>query len=545
MSEAVAAGKPTMMEKMLDSIEKIGNKVPNPVIMFAYLILGIWIISTAMDWFGVGITEEIAVPIGDPVTVSHYEDTPAYYTDGQVVYEIVETRVEAHGLLTVDGLRFIFSQFVSNFTGFTVVGVTFIAMMGAGLAENAGLMNALIRKLVATAPSGLMTFLIVLVGSISSVASDAGYLILVPLSAVAFLALGRNPIAGLTAGFAGVASTFAVNIIPQPTDAMLAEIGNESITLLGLEPMSILNNYFFGVVSMIILCAVAAVLCERVIEPRLGPWDRSQAGDIGGPEAETTGSEKALEAKGLRYSLYGLLAVTALIVALTAPSGAPLRHPETGDILGTTPFMDSLLFIIALFFLVCGIAYGVGAGVIKKADDVVGMIGKTFNSLGGLILMFLMIAQFVAHFNYSNLPSLIAIWLADLLERAGLGAIPLLVGFILVIILLDFILPGAVPKWAIFAPIFIPVFFNLGVAPQTLMAAYRVGDSPVNTLTPLMVYFPFLVSVAQRYRKDVGIGTLISLMLPYAVVMAVVWIILYVLWFVLGIPWGPGYPTNL
>ncbi|MCA9832366.1 MAG: AbgT family transporter, partial [Thermomicrobiales bacterium] len=161
------------------------------------------------------------------------------------------------------------------------------------------------------------------------------------------------------------------------------------------------------------------------------------------------------------------------------------------------------------------------------------------------VLMFLMISQFVAHFNYSNLPSVIAIWLADLLERAGLGAIPLLVGFIIVIILLDFILPGAVPKWAIFAPIFIPVFYNLGVAPQTLMAAYRVGDSPVNTLTPLMVYFPFIVSVAQRYRKDVGIGTLISLMLPYAVVMAVVWIILYVLWFALGIPWGPGYPTNL
>lgn len=545
MSEAVVAQKPTVMEKMLDSIEKVGNKVPNPVIMFAYLILGIWVISTALDWFGVGVTEEIAVPIGDPVTVSRYEDTPAYYTDGDVEYEIVETRIEAHGLLTVDGLRFIFSQFVGNFTGFTVVGVTFIAMMGAGLAENAGLMNALIRKLVATAPSGLITFLIVLVGSISSIASDAGYLILIPLAAVAFIALGRNPIAGLTAGFAGVAATFAVNIIPQPTDAMLAEIGNESITLLGLEPMSILNNYFFGVVSMIVLSVVAAILCERVIEPRLGPWDRSQAGEAGKPEAEMTESEKALEAKGLRFSLYGLLAVTALIVALTAPSGAPLRHPETDDILGNTPFMDSLLFIIALFFLVCGIAYGVGAGVIKKADDVVAMIGKTFNTLGGLILMFLMIAQFVAHFNYSNLPSLIAIWLADLLERAGMGAIPLLVGFIIVIIVLDFILPGAVPKWAIFAPIFIPVFFNLGVAPQTLMAAYRVGDSPVNTLTPLMVYFPFLVSVAQRYKKDVGIGTLISLMLPYAVVMAIVWIILYVLWFVLGIPWGPGYPTNL
>lgn len=545
MSDATLAAKPTAMDKMLDSIERIGNKVPNPVIMFAYLILGIWIISTLLDWAGVGITETIAVPIADPVEVSMYEDTPAYYTDGDVHYELVETRIEAHGLLTVEGLRFIFSNFVSNFTGFTVVGVTFIAMMGAGLSENAGLMGALIRKLVATAPKGLMTFLIVLVGSLSSIASDAGYLILVPLSAVAFMALGRNPIAGLTAGFAGVAATFAVNIIPQPTDAMLAEIGNESITLLGLEPMSILNNYFFGVVSMLLLCVVGAIICERIVEPRLGPWDRSLAGEAGEPEVEMTAAEKVLEAKGLRYSLIGLIATTVLVVAITAPSGAPLRDPVTGDILGNTPFMDSLLFIISLYFLVCGIGYGVGAGVIKKADDVVAMIGKTFNSLGGLILMFLMIAQFVAHFNFSGMPSLIAVWLADLLERAGLGAIPLLVGFIIVIILLDFILPGAVPKWAIFAPIFIPVFFNLGVAPQTLMAAYRVGDSPVNTLTPLMVYFPFIVSIAQRYRKDVGIGTLISLMIPYAVIMAVVWIILYILWFVLGIPWGPGYPTNL
>ena len=533
------------MQRVLDWVERVGNKVPNPVIMFGYLILLIWVISTLLDWFDVGVTEQVAVPITDPAEASYYEDTPAYYQDGEVEYEIIDQRVEVHGLLSIEGIRFIFSRFVSNFTGFTVVGVTFVAMMGAGLAENAGLMNALIRKLVATAPSGLITFLIVLVGSLSSVASDAGYLILIPLAAVAFMALGRNPIAGLTAGFAGVAATFAVNIIPQPTDAMLAEIGNESITPLGLEPLTILNNYYFGVVSMLLLSLVAAIVCERVIEPRLGPWDRSLAGDAAAPEDEQTDAEKTAEAKGLRYALFGLIGTLVLIVVLTAPSGAPLRDPDTGDILGTTPFMDSLLFIIALFFLVCGISYGVGAGVIKKADDVVAMIGKTFNTLGGLVLMFLMIAQFVAHFNYSNLPSVIAIWLADLLERAGLGTIPLLVGFIIVIILLDFILPGAVPKWAIFAPIFIPVFFNLGVAPQTLMAAYRIGDSPVNTLTPLMVYFPFIVSVAQRYRKDVGIGTIISLMLPYAVVMALIWIILYVIWFALGIPWGPGYPTNL
>ena len=189
--------------------------------------------------------------------------------------------------------------------------------------------------------------------------------------------------------------------------------------------------------------------------------------------------------------------------------------------------------------------YGVGAGTVKSADDVIGSITKTFNGLGGLVLMFLMIAQFIAYFNYTHLPPVIAITLADLLERADISAIPLLVGFIIVIFLLDFIIPGVVPKWAIFAPVFIPIFVRLDVAPQTLLAAYRIGDSPVNTLTPLMVYFPFIVTVAQRYRRDAGIGTIISLMIPYALVMSVVWIVLFVVWFLIGIPWGPGYPVDI
>jgi aminobenzoyl-glutamate transport protein len=223
------------------------------------------------------------------------------------------------------------------------------------------------------------------------------------------------------------------------------------------------------------------------------------------------------------------------------PPGAPLRDPDTGGIIGNTPFMDSLLFIIAAFFLVSGICYGAGAGTITSSNDVIGAISKTFSSLGGLVLMFLMIAQFLAYFNYSNLPRVIAVALAELLERAAIPALPLLIAFILVIIVLDFILPGVIPKWAIFAPIFIPIFVRLGVGPQTVLAAYRIGDSPVNTLTPLMVYFPFIVTVAQRYRKDSGVGTIVAIMLPYAALMLVAWVVLFVIWYVLNIPLGPGY----
>lgn len=546
---AVAAG-PTRMEKILDSIERIGNKVPNPVLMFVYLIAFIFVLSTILEWIGVGVTETIAEPV--PVETqqiyyggSLYEVTMAEaYRD--VEYEIHEVTINVQGLLTLEGIRFIFTSFVPNFAGFSVIAVTFIAMMGAGAAEGAGLMNALIRKLVASAPRSIITFLIVLVGGLSSVASDAGYLILIPLAAVAFMSLGRHPLAGMAAGFAGVAATFAVNIIPQPTDAMITEIANEAILLAGLDPLTVVNNYYFGVVSLLLMCLVATVVTEKVIEPRLGPWDRTLAGSaVDTADEELSEEAKVAEAKGLRYALFGFLGTLALVVLVTAPPGAPLRHPETGDIIGNTPFMDSLLFIIALFFLVAGTCFGIGAGTVKSADDVIGFIAKTFGGLGGLVLMFLMIAQFIAYFNYTNLPPVIAIALADLLERASIGAIALLLGFIFVMLLLDFILPGAVPKWAIFAPIFIPVFIRLDVAPQTLLAAYRIGDSPVNTLTPLMVYFPFIVTVAQRYRKDVGIGTIISLMLPYAILMGIIWIILFVIWFFLGIPWGPGYPVGM
>ena len=550
MSDAAVISGPTRMEKILDGIERVGNKVPNPVLMFVYLILAIFVISTVLDWAGVTVTETIAEPVPVETLPDYYEDTsyPSVspydeYSDPE--FDIHEVTVGVNGLLTLDGIRFIFTTFVSNFAGFSVIAVTFIAMMGAGAAEGAGLMDALIRKLVSSAPRGIITFLIVLVGALSSVASDAGYLILIPLAAVAFMTLGRHPLAGMAAGFAGVAATFAVNIIIQPTDAMITEIANEAIVSAGGEPLTVVNNYYFSIVSMFVLCIVATFITERVIEPRLGAWDRSEAGDISGADQELTAEAKAAEAKGLRYALFGFVGFLVIVLLVTVPSGAPLRHPETGDIIGNTPFMDSLLFIIAMFFLVAGVAYGVGAGTVKSADDVIASIAKTFGNLGSLVLMFLMIAQFIAYFNYSNLPSVIAISLADLLERASIGAIPLLVGFIIVILLLDFIIPGVVPKWAIFAPIFIPVFIRLDVAPQTLLAAYRIGDSPVNTLTPLMVYFPFIVTVAQRYKRDTGIGTIISLMIPYSLVMGAVWIVLFIIWFVLGIPWGPGYPVGI
>lgn len=537
--------------RILDGIERVGNKVPHPVLMFLYLIIFVIVLSQILAWFDVGVTEFIAEPVPFEVEESYYEDTtqtqlevdPASRAYEDPDFQIVERRITIESMLTIEGIRFLFTTFVTNFQNFGVVGVTFIAMMGAGAAEGAGLMGALIRKLVASAPRAMITFLIILVGALSSVASDAGYLILIPLAATAFLALGRHPIAGMAAGFAGVAATFAVNVIPQPIDAMMTEVANEAIALAGGDPMTVVSNYYFSVVSMFAMVIVATFVTERIIEPRLGAFDPS-LGSEGSAVEEQTSDQQAAEARGLRYALFGFLAVLAIVLAATIPSGSPLRDPDSGAIIGTTPFMDSLLFIIAMFFLVSGIAYGVGAGTVKSANDVIGFITKTFNSLGGLIFMLLMIAQFIAYFNYTRMPQVAAVAMADLLERANIAALPLLIGFIIVILLLDFIIPGVIPKWAIFAPVFIPIFVRLDVAPQTVLAAYRIGDSPVNTLTPLMVYLPFIVTIAQRYRRDAGIGTIISLMIPYAGIMAVVWTLLFAIWFLLGIPLGPGYPVE-
>jgi aminobenzoyl-glutamate transport protein len=310
-------------------------------------------------------------------------------------------------------------------------------------------------------------------------------------------------------------------------------------------------NFFFSVVSSIALAVVAALVTTRIVEPRLGTFDTSRWTGEGGEGAATDGGTatdepdaKANESRGLRFAGLAGLATLVIVLILTLPDGAPLRDPVTGDIIGATPFMDSLIFVITLAFLICGIAYGYGARTFSGSADVITAVTKTFASLSGLIFMLLMISQFIAFFNFSNIPNVVAVVLADGLEQAGIGALPLLVAMILIITLLDFIMPGLVPKWAIFAPIFVPLFIQLGVGPQTVLAAYRVGDSPVNVITPLMVYLPFIVTVAQRYQKDAGIGTIIALLIPYTVILLGVWIVLYIAWFLLGIPLGPGYPVG-
>ncbi|PRB07789.1 MULTISPECIES: AbgT family transporter [unclassified Microbacterium] len=534
----------------LNWIEKVGNKVPDPTIMFVYLIGFIAVLSFLLAWAGVSVTDEVVVPGPQ----SQLDELNEQFGGGWQIYDtttglpaetpdytIEERTFEVRNLLSIEGARFFFSSFVDNFAGFGVVAVVLIAMAGVGVAEHAGLMGAMIRRVVKVAPRRWIAAILIFVGVLSSVATDAGYLILVPLAAAAFLTVGRHPLAGLAGAFAGVGAAFGANILITPSDSMLTEITNEVLTAAGMQPIEVTQNWYFGIVSTLLLTTVALLVTMFITEKRLGSYDRSEMTVAD----EADGVDHDAEARGLRFSFWALLGYLAVILLLTLPPGAPLRDPETGDIIGTTPFMASLVFIISLAFLVCGVAYGAGAKTLRGGSAAVGAIAKTFASLGGLLVMFLMIAQFIALFNWTNLPTVAAVSAAELLQQASVPAIVLLLAFILVIVILDFILPGLVPKWVIFAPVFIPIFASLDVAPQTLLAAYRVGDSPVNVLTPLMVYLPFMVTVAQRYKKDAGIGTIIALMIPYAVWMLISWVALYVVWFLLGIPWGPGSPVDV
>jgi aminobenzoyl-glutamate transport protein len=553
MSTAAAApddpGKRSFTQRLLDGIEKAGNKVPHPAVIFLLLIVLVVVLSAILSAFGVHATYETAspAPVAGSVTYPQgtSEPTVTYPPGAELHPEVHVTTETTHvkSLLTADGIRFIFTSAVDNFTSFGVVGVILVAMVGVGLAEEAGLIGALIRKLVAVSPPATLTFIIVLLGVLSSIASDAGYLVLIPLGAVAFKSVGRHPLAGLAAAFAAVGATFGVNVLITPTDGIVTEVTNEAIHL--VDPhrgIDLTSNLYFGIASTFFLTIIITVLTEKFVEPSLGQYlppahaAADEDGDTVAPEAE---------ARGLKFALYGLLAVVVVLVLLTAFPSAPLRNPETGSVFDNSPFMDSLIFIIMLLFLVAGVCYGAGAGTLKGSAAAMAAITKTFAGLGGLIFLLLIIAQFIAYFNYSNMATVIAVKLADALERANIGAVWLLIGFILVTLVLDIIIPGVIPKWAIFAPIFIPLFIRLGVAPQTVLAAYRVGDGPMNIVTPLMVYIPFIVLLTQKYKKEAGVGTVVSMMLPYTLVVAATWLIFFVAWYLIGIPLGPSAPVHL
>jgi aminobenzoyl-glutamate transport protein len=531
-------------QRALAVIEKLGNRVPSPAVLFVGLCLGVIVLSQILDWLNVSITSQVVEIDG---AVSQREDgVSALPYDGAPEEYAVETETFAiQGLLTGDGIRFMFTSFVPNFLGFTAVGVILVAMIGVGVAELSGLVGGLIRKLVAISRPATLTYIIVFVGILSSIAADAGYLVLIPLAATAFLSVGRHPLAGIAAGFGAVSAAFGVNVLIVPADAVITDITNEAAALVDPDTeIDLVSNLFFGIGSTLFLTLVVALVTTRIIEPRLGTWDRSLADEEELAREEGPPVDPELEAKGLRRAGLAVLAVLAVIALVTLPPGAPLRNPETGDIIGDSPFMSSLIVMISAAFLAAGIAYGRAVGTVKSSGDVLGMITKSWASLASLLFLFLLIAQFIAYFDFSNMAQVAAVWLGDVLEELDLGDLWLLLGVMLVTVVVNLLIPAKIAKWAILAPIFVPLMLRLGVEPQSVLAAYRLGDSPTNVLTPLMPYFALMVVFAARYQRDAGIGTVIALMIPYTLVITVAWTLFFIVWYLLGIPVGPGWPIR-
>jgi aminobenzoyl-glutamate transport protein len=512
MSQSSEASR-TVLQKLLDVVERVGNKVPHPAVLFFLLIALVVLLSHVLYLTG--------------MSVSYEQINPKTHKPEEVTTAV-------NSLLTAGGIRFIFTSVVPNFINFGPVGIIMVAMIGVGLAERSGLIGALIRKIVLVAPRSTLTAIIVTLGVLSSIASDAGYLVLIPLGAAAFHSLGRHPLAGLAAAFAGVAAAFGVNFMVKPIDGILAEMTNDAIHIVDpARSIELTANFYFGIASSVWLIVVCTVVTDWIVEPRLGKYE-------GGLPVEGSQGLAAQELRGLLFALAALVGVVVVLALLALPPGAPLRNPETRALIGNSPFMDSLVFLIMIVFLVTGVAYGVGAKTIKSVQGGIDAVTKTFSDLGDLLFLFFVISQFVAYFNYSNIGTLLAVHLANLLKEANLSGVSLLLGFILIGFVLCFPLPNILPKWAIMAPIFVPLFLKLGIGPDVVLAAYRVSDSPPNVINPLLPHFALVIGFAQQYEKKAGVGTVVATMLPYTAVTSVAWALLFIAWYLLGLPFGPG-----
>ncbi|HKY32399.1 MAG TPA: AbgT family transporter [Candidatus Polarisedimenticolia bacterium] len=494
----------SFLHRSLDVIEWVGNKLPHPGTLFALFALGVILGSAVLSGAGY---------------VARHPST------GQPI--------EALSLLNGDGLRRIVTTMVTNFTSFVPLGTVLVAMLGVGVAEGSGLLTAVLRAMVLSAPRRLITMMVVFTGVCSNAASEAGYVILIPLAAVIFLAVGRHPLAGLAAAFAGVSGGYSANLVLGTVDPLLSGITQETARIIDSSyAVNPACNYYFMFASTFLITALGTWVTERIVEPRLGAY--------AGPEK--TGPVEGLqpiERRGLAAAGLTLLLLAGLLLWAVVPSDGVLRDPETGDLLHS-PFLSGIVTIIFVMFLLPGLVYGVVTGSIRSDGDLMAKMGAAMKSLGLYIVIVFFAAQFVAYFAWTNVGLITAIKGAEVLKSIGLTGIPLIVGFVLVTAAMNLFMGSASAKWAVMAPIFVPMFMLLGYTPELTQTAYRIGDSSTNVITPMMTYFALIVAFAERYAAKGGMGTIIALMLPYSITFLAGWSLFLIAWMTFGLPVGPG-----
>jgi len=494
------------LTRALDAIERAGNKLPDPALLFLALLV---IVAVLSAWLS---------------TVSFTEIDPR-----------TREAIVIRNLLAGENLTAFMAGMVRTFVDFPPLGVVLVAMLGIGVAEHTGYINAALRSLLSVTRRSLLTPVVITVGIVSHVAVDAGYVLVVPLGGLIFYTAGRHPLAGIAAAFAGVSGGFSANFVPSSLDPMLSGITEAAAHI--VDPsvsINPLNNWFFTLSSSVVIIAVGWLLTDRVIEPRLA--NTAVDGDVA-----NLPREEALDATQRRGLIAGSLALLAgcLLLAFTAaPASSPWRNPAGILTTADAPLMRSIVSLIFVLFVIPGVVYGYVAGTVKSHRDIIAGMSRAMSGMGYYIVMAFFAAQFIAAFGQSNIGALVAIKGADGLREAGLPMQVTLVGIILLTGVVNLLVGSASAKWALIAPVFVPMLMQLGVSPDLTQAAYRVGDSTTNIITPLLPYFPLIVVFCQRYVRQSGIGTVVALMLPYSITLLLVWSAWLVVFWSLELPLG-------
>lgn len=493
--------------RLLNGVERIGNKLPDPFVLFVFLAGLIIILSWIISLFDISF---ILPGEGEEVTIK--------------------------SLISTEGLQYILTSMVENFVGFAPLGIVLTMMLGIGLANKVGLLETFIKSTILKAPKSVVTYAVIFVGILGNLAADAAFIIIPPLAAMVFYNVGRHPLAGLAAGFAGVGSGFTANIIVSNTDAVLSGISAQVMSSLNTTvTVTPVDNYYFMLVSVFLLTIAGALITEKVVEPRLGAYE--------GNVQKEFESIKPIEKRALRNAtLTAAGYIGLLLLALFLPD-SPLRNEDGGMV--PSPFLAGIVPIIMLFFVTVALAYGLTTKKIKNSRSVAQLMGEAIKDMSGFIVLVFAAAQFIAYFEWTNIGSWLAVSGASVLESAGMTGISIIIAFVLFTALLNLLIFSGSAQWALEAPIFLKMFYFLDYHPAFIQAAYRIADSSTNIITPMNPYFVIVLAFMKEYDKKAGIGTLIALMLPYSITFLSIWILLLLAFILFGIPFGPGIGVYL
>ena len=536
MAEATAKAIPTQTG-ILGWVERTGNKLPDPVFIFFYLIIALVLFSVVAAMSGISAMHPTAL---DEVTGN-------------------AQRIEAISLLSPENIQRLWVEMPTTFTHFHPLGYVLVVMLGAGVAERSGFFAAGMSKAVTSAPKTMLTPVVALVAMIGNHAADAGYVVLIPLAGILFAAAGRHPLAGIAAAFAGVSGGFSANISPGQLDALLFGITEEAVAASALDPSwtaNIAGNWFFISVMIVVYLPIIWYVTDKIIEPRLGPWTGGATADRSADDAspDPAGETGDLASRGLRHAGLAALFVVGLWLLMVFAPGTPLIDEAACEAIADAdcsihaqlaPLYRSLVAAFFLLFLLTGWAYGRATGSIKNHRDLVEMMAESMRDMGYYLVLAFAAAHFVAMFGWSNLGLISAVHGAAAIDSTGLP-LPIVLGLMVVFTgLLNLFVGSASAKWALLAPILVPMLMLLGISPEGATAAYRVGDSATNIITPLMVYFPLILVFARRWQTDFGLGSLTAMMIPYSVWMLITGVVLMMGWIFLGMDFGPGAPAHI